>query len=531
MKTGIHKVNKLYVNVKVDDTFYFEKRKHDYVYFKGSFYYNGKWFSGKSAINILFNMLPNIPDVGFFCILYEINKVFGAYVDKIRSFPLFYYTKGNNFFISCFLNSLHELGEKYIFDMFSSSGFVLGKNTLLKEVYQIEAGSSLNYKPGDSNMIIKDYFSYKPSFTVNKFNYFEKVLNEIFQRLIDYSNGRRIVIPLSGGLDSRIIAVFLKKLNYKNIICFSYGTKGHKDVITSKKIANKLGIKWFFVEYESSKWKELLDDKVFSNYLKFSSNYSSLPHIQDYLAVSELKAKKIILENDIIVPGHTGDFISGGHIPFKYKENLVFEKKQLLKDIILKHFRVNNVQNLRSESLEMISQSIIDVLGIKDKNIFNNIECAQLFETFDWKERQCKFIINSIRVYDFFKLDWYLPLWDSKFIDFWSERSLDEKLQKKLYKIELEKIFPNYFCGINNKSISLMNKYKKNYILYFIIKYLKVLEQFFLDRSKVYRDYFYHPLKWYSLFPFRTVIKKRGFQNINSYLVDYFINKYTIHKK
>ena len=44
-----------------------------------------------------------------------------------------------------------------------------------------------------------------------------------------------------------------------------------------------------------------------------------------------------------------------------------------------------------------------------------------LFSFFEWQERQSKFLINSVRSYEFYGFDWWLPLWDAEFMEFWRE--------------------------------------------------------------------------------------------------------------
>jgi hypothetical protein len=50
--------------------------------------------------------------------------------------------------------------------------------------------------------------------------------------------------------------------------------------------------------------------------------------------------------------------------------------------------------------------------------IGKSVESYQLYEIFDWRERQSKFIVSAIRPYRFFGYQWLMPLWDKRFIDF-----------------------------------------------------------------------------------------------------------------
>src|SRR5690606_26457536 len=60
-------------------------------------------------------------------------------------------------------------------------------------------------------------------------------------------------------------------------------------------------------------------------------------------------------------------------------------------------------------------------------------EAINRFEAFDWRERQAKYIVNSVRVYNYFGYDWWLPFWDIEFFDHWLTVPTNQRLRKALY--------------------------------------------------------------------------------------------------
>ena len=74
-------------------------------------------------------------------------------------------------------------------------------------------------------------------------------------------------------------------------------------------------------------------------YLKYGNNLTSLAHLQDWPAVWELKKYNRIPNDSVFVPGHTGDFISGGHISGKYINRKKIEQNEIIKDIFRKHYK------------------------------------------------------------------------------------------------------------------------------------------------------------------------------------------------
>ena len=85
-----------------------------------------------------------------------------------------------------------------------------------------------------------------------------------------------------------MLAVLLKEVGVNNVICFTYGSYNHPEVVKSKEVAEKLGFKWLFCEYTKEKWFREYNSDVMLDFLNYSSGSSIKPHIMDFIAVKEL---------------------------------------------------------------------------------------------------------------------------------------------------------------------------------------------------------------------------------------------------
>lgn len=377
---------------------------------------------------------------GSFAIVIQKNNKLWVGMDRLRSIPLFYALQNNIFYLSdnaywikdeLGLEELDKISEQE----FLLTGYVTRNSTLYEDIKQIQAGEYLIFKKDSSKINKYRYFKYIHN---NYFNENEDVLIRkldkvhlnVFNRLVKYLNGSTAVIPLSGGYDSRLIVEMFKRLGYENVICFSYGKKNNWESKVSERVANKLGYKWFFLEETRDKWHEFYNSSERKLYNNFGSNFVSISHLQDYLAVKEMKEKKLIPKNSIILPGHTGDFVSGGHIPYNINDQESFKINDVVKMICDKHYNLWNWKNY-DDLFDKFKDKIINIVG--DYDNISSENTANMIELFDWQERQAKFIINSVRVYDFFGYKWALPLWDKEIINFWRRVPLKMRCNRKLY--------------------------------------------------------------------------------------------------
>jgi asparagine synthetase B (glutamine-hydrolysing) len=116
------------------------------------------------------------------------------------------------------------------------------------------------------------------------------------------------VIPLSGGLDSRLIAYFLQK--YDNVQAFSYGVTWNQEksneVKIARHIAKELGIPWSHIFLESI--HKFLDANV--SQFGISTHAHSMYHDAFY---SEIEKQTQMWTNKTVFSGIYGDVWAGNH--------------------------------------------------------------------------------------------------------------------------------------------------------------------------------------------------------------------------
>lgn len=465
---------------------------------------------------------------GFYSIIINKEDRIIAIVDRNRSMPLFYALKETGeLFLSDDAHWIKEkIGDEKIEGLsrqeFLLTGYVTGKNTLYSKVKQLQAGEFLIYDKKKRTIEIHRYFelhhsNFRTEDVQQLIEDLDQVHVAVFTRLIESLNGCTAVIPLSGGEDSRLIAIMLKRLGYENVICFTYGKIGNWEAQISKEVADFLGYPWIFVPYSEKQWYELYRSREMLMYFRYSDGLASLPHIQDWPAVSFLKEKKLIPKDSIFIPGHSGDFLAGSHIPSNYLDLDIISKKELVESIYHKHYSLW-CSTYKSKLREIFEEKI--AVSIKEKTFYTPEEAADQSEFWNWQERQAKFICNSVRVYEYFGYEWRMPLWDLEIINFWSRIPVEQRINRQLYFNYVNS--RHKFLNIRNKTLhnTILTKSKA-------LKLPQLLKTYF--RMMYYLlSYKKHPHNLYGIVHFSNyfIYVLRGMTSVNSILVDLFIRLY-----
>lgn len=373
-----------------------------------------------------------------------------AAVDHIRSRPLFYGLSEGRFYLSDDAEWVRQqVGDREMEPVareeFQLAGYVTGADTLFANVKQLQAGECLIARQTDAGPVIETHryyrFLHQEPVESNESELraeLDWVTVRVMQRLIDYANGRQIVIPLSGGYDSRLIATMLKRLGYDNVLTFTYGVPGNKESDYSKRVADALGLCWHFVEYSEALWREAWQTAERWQYQKWASGWTSIAHVQDWLAVKKLKQGGVVEADAIFVPGHSGDFVAGSHIPNEAFERTVFDLEDIDRAILCKHY---NLAPMKFFSITPVQWRARIRKRTERTQCTEPWEFADGFEKWDWQERQTKFICNSVRVYEFYGYDWWMPLWDLEFMRFWEGVPLALRKGREWYLAYVSQLF------------------------------------------------------------------------------------------
>ena len=384
---------------------------------------------------------------GAFSIVIKQDNSYYLITDIIASFPILYVHNKTHTLISDDINNFtnSKLNENNIEELLSLR--VCSNNkTVYNDIFQVPTSTITIISNNKPIQEIK-YFTYKCEEIINKkeeviFKEMYKLYQNAVRRLIAFANNRTIVVPLSGGYDSRLIAYHLRENNYNNVICYTYGNRTkNPEYQTAKKVADYLKYPLYFVEYRHKEMqRKYYDKREYKKIADYFGRGKSIPVIQEYFAIDNLIKNGIINQDCVVAPGYLGDFLAGLEIS---NDELIKDEHNTtnnLKEYILKHsYRFYSFNEDTKKYFEKeISKSINSNLNNKQ---IETKEIANMLEIFDLNERESKYIANAVRAYEYYKMKWYIVYSDKELMEYFRNINYKDKADRKQYIRYVEKYY------------------------------------------------------------------------------------------
>lgn len=383
---------------------------------------------------------------GHFALVVERPDWIGLAVDRVRSIPLFIARSGERIALGADAPALAErLGLEAIDAdaalAIAMAGYTVGRDVLVRGIEAL--------LPGEVVVVASDgprphrYAAYRPWRILDRGD--ERLrdglvgaIDEAIDRLVAGTRGRTIAVPLSAGLDSRLVASALRHRGIRDVRLFAYGLSDNHEARASRAIAERLGYPWTFVPVTRAAQRDLFASERHRAYLRFADSLTAVPFRQDMLAIETLTGTGWMPRDAVIVNGNSGDFISGNHIVPSLRApppgpDANARRRRLLEALLDKHFalwRALATPDNRARMARRIEVAWSDLgAELGDPGADHG-----LFEAIEFQDRQAKYVIAGQRIYEFLGLDWRLPLWDRALLGFWESAPLSAKAGQRLWR-------------------------------------------------------------------------------------------------
>lgn len=208
--------------------------------------------------------------------------------------------------------------------IFSAIGFFLGDDTYWKNKKILQPATHYKFNKAGILQTAQSYFKWHYSPRNISFNDVLEEFTTLFETIItEQTYGKKVILPLSGGLDSRTQAAALHHLK-ANVSSYSYEfTDGYPETKIAKQMANVCNF-----DFKSFKIKKGYLWNVLDDLAKLNQCYS------DFTSPRQMAiADQFSTMGDVFSLGHWGDvlFDSYNSKPMTHEEQVQFLSKKLVK--------------------------------------------------------------------------------------------------------------------------------------------------------------------------------------------------------
>lgn len=331
---------------------------------------------------------------------------------------------------------------------FLDAGFVTGTDTLLAGVHQTEQGAvvRIDRATGKARAVNHslarfseeaDMVADPEEFAALLSEALDAGLGRVLEDLDRRPGSPRLVLPLSGGLDSRLLAAWLTLHGaLDRTVAFTYGRPGSREVEVSRSVAEAVGLEWHAVEYVPADLREAWQTQDAADFLEYSYALGALPHVQDWYALRSLLARGVLRRGDVVLPGHT--IVGNMHDEWMLEEPSV-TRGRVAKAIITHHQDLQGEQK-RAWADPYRAAKVKEFLALRPFT-GSPRDVQSVLESYNVRERQTKYINNSMRAYEHLGLDWALPMLDVEFWSAWHRGAVELTARRDFYAVFIGRLW------------------------------------------------------------------------------------------
>lgn len=331
---------------------------------------------------------------------------------------------------------------------FLDAGFVTGTDTLLAGVHQTEQGAivHIDRTTGKARAVNHslarfseeaDMVADPEEFAALLSEALDAGLGRILEDLDRRPGSPRLVLPLSGGLDSRLLAAWLTLHGaLDRTVAFTYGRPGSREVEVSRSVAEAVGLEWHAVEYVPADLREAWQTQDAADFLEYSYALGALPHVQDWYALRSLLARGVLRRGDVVLPGHT--IVGNMHDEWMLEEPTI-TRGRVAKAIITHHQDLQGEQK-RAWADPYRAAKVKEFLALRPFT-GSPRDVQSVLESYNVRERQTKYINNSMRAYEHLGLDWALPMLDVEFWSAWHRGAVELTARRDFYAVFIGRLW------------------------------------------------------------------------------------------
>ncbi|SFS54084.1 hypothetical protein [Halostagnicola kamekurae] len=423
------------------------------TYVRGSAFYDGQYKSSEEIAKLLSDTtstadLRSVLDQlnGHFAFVHEMEGEIIAAVDHLSSTPLFYALHDGKVYLSDSAQWIHtQLScgydatavTEYLF-----TGYVTGQDTLSTGVNQLRAGEWVVFDNTGTPTINRQEKYH--TLTLGDggrnptFEEIDGVLISAFRRFVRALDGRTALVSLSGGYDSRLIALMLSRLEYDNVILYTHDLPSGSptDVQIAQEIVDKLNYDHITISPTHNDFRDFATSDEWEEFCTEVDYLSSIPNIHETVVLQILQSHSIVPDDAVDVRGHLPIPHGGPSFPPHLTNSGTMSKSQFQTEIWESHYGMWSDNAISESMTDHLENRIIDAIptaAYKDTREEPGEVVAEALSAWYSQERTAKYLVFD-HEYDYLGFDRWFPLWDREYLDLLKDVELSELIDKRIHK-------------------------------------------------------------------------------------------------
>lgn len=370
-----------------------------------------------------------------------------ALVDRARSFPLFSARTGGELRLGDEARALLDDADHLEADDEARTeallcGFVSGTRTLSRRLRQLPAGTVTSFEKRDHEwrrselecLGVTPRSADASASRPDRLDELEGTYRDLGERLFAELAGRPLLLPLTGGTDSRCLALMARACGYDRVLCYGNYEPGHWETQVARAVAARLGFPFLHVAWGRDAWRKRLPLAARSDFFRHADGLSSLPSLVEWPGAAELRRHADVPADAVIVSGHFGDVITGG----VEEPASTASRRAVATDIWRTRYCLNHPPSPRFENERRAQLRIAETLGqIEARPAFSGDDDTGypgLRHRWEWTEYQAKQVGIAARTFEHHGFEWRFPLVDPAFLAFWAGATPGERSGRSLHR-------------------------------------------------------------------------------------------------
>ena len=382
---------------------------------------------------------------GFYSVITPVNRQVVVAVDRLASYPLFYSSPDDSVYVSDTPSWLRKQIGDDTYDRTAEieyilTGYTTGTKTLSPNVKQVLAGEcvAVGRNHPSKNPARRRWYTFPQeserlsASEEELLAHMDEILVRAYERVIEYADGRPIVVSLSSGHDSRLSLIMLARLGYDDLIALTHGAADGETTLC-KHIADDVGVPWVYVPGTHDEWYQWYNSEEREQFQSDARYLDRIPTLEGALGVRTTHEQGLVPPDSVFVTGD-GVISTGEHIPPEFVDGEALTTDEVYGTIVRSHYKYWEWDD---EIDDLLHEQVAAGLGYP--TITTAGQAIEAMERWDWQERQAKFIPRT-HVFEFWDYDWWMPLWDHEFVEFWCRLPAEAKADKRLFRQYVENL-------------------------------------------------------------------------------------------